>query len=61
MLIYWMVLQVFGGLTSVGGEGGGVAFFAHLGGFIAGLVLIKFFTKENHLVAHTSQHYVPRW
>jgi membrane associated rhomboid family serine protease len=60
MLIYWMALQVFGGLGSIGSTGGGVAFFAHLGGFIAGLVLIRLFTKENHLQAHTAHHYVPR-
>ena len=40
MLGYWMVLQVGGTLaTSVGGAGG-VAYAAHLGGFIAGLVLV---------------------
>ena len=36
------------GLSSLGPgihQGGGVAFFAHIGGFIAGLVLIGFFTR----------------
>ena len=61
MLIYWMVIQVFGGLSSIGAEGGGVAFFAHVGGFAAGLFFIKFFAKDNHLAAHTSEHYIPRW
>ena len=61
MLIYWMVLQVAGGLTSIGAEGGGVAFFAHVGGFVAGLVLIKIFAKPNHVVAHTAGHYRPEW
>jgi membrane associated rhomboid family serine protease len=62
MLIYWMVLQVFGGLTQiVAKEGGGVAFWAHLGGFLAGVVLIKLFAKENRVVAHMSHDYHPQW
>ena len=61
MLIYWMVLQVAGGLTSIGAEGGGVAFMAHVGGFVAGLFLIRLFAKENHVVAHTAGTYRPDW
>jgi membrane associated rhomboid family serine protease len=38
MLGYWMVLQVIGGIVQSGG-GGGTAFWAHIGGFAAGLVL----------------------
>ena len=61
MLIYWMVLQIFGGLTQVvAEEGGGVAFWAHLGGFFAGVVLIKLFAKQNHILAHAAQHYRPQ-
>jgi membrane associated rhomboid family serine protease len=45
MLIYWFVLQLFGGVGSVGytqgTEAGGTAFFAHVGGFVAGMVLVK--------------------
>ncbi|HEU4537115.1 MAG TPA: rhomboid family intramembrane serine protease, partial [Polyangiaceae bacterium] len=39
----WFVLQLFNGALSLGprAAGGGVAFFAHIGGFVAGLVLIK--------------------
>jgi len=41
---FWIVLQVVSGLGLLGGEGaGGVAYAAHIGGFIAGLLLIKFF------------------
>jgi membrane associated rhomboid family serine protease len=37
----WFVLQLFNGVLSFGvaGGGGGVAWFAHIGGFVAGLVL----------------------
>jgi membrane associated rhomboid family serine protease len=36
----WILLQVFSQISVVGGETGGVAYMAHIGGFIAGLVLI---------------------
>ena len=40
----WIVLQIILGMGLLGGEGGGgVAYAAHIGGFIAGLILIKFF------------------
>jgi membrane associated rhomboid family serine protease len=60
MLIYWAFLQIAGGVTSIGAEGGGVAFWAHLGGFIAGVVLIKVFEKRDRVRAHTSHHWQPR-
>jgi membrane associated rhomboid family serine protease len=61
MLIYWAVLQIFGGIGSAfAEEGGGVAFWAHLGGFIAGVVLIKLFERDDRLRAHTAQHWRPQ-
>lgn len=41
----WIVFQVISGLGILGGDeaGGGVAYAAHIGGFIAGLLLIKLF------------------
>ena len=59
MLIYWAFLQVAGGLTSIGAEGGGVAFWAHLGGFLAGVVLVKVFERRDRVMAHTSHHWQP--
>ena len=59
MLVYWMVLQVFGGLASIGAEGGGVAFWAHLGGFIAGVVLVNLFAERDHLSAHKHTNWRP--
>ena len=38
MLGIWFALQVFGGFSTPA-QGGGVAFWAHAGGFIAGIVL----------------------
>ena len=41
----WFVFQLISGLGMLGGgsQQGGVAYAAHVGGFIAGLVLIKVF------------------
>ena len=41
----WIVFQIINGMGMLGGEetGGGVAYAAHIGGFIAGLALIKLF------------------
>jgi len=42
----WFAFQLISGLGILGGgsQQGGVAYAAHIGGFIAGLVLVKFFT-----------------
>jgi membrane associated rhomboid family serine protease len=42
---FWFLLQVFSGLFS-GVAGGGVAYFAHIGGFIAGLVMTVLLTRR---------------
>ena len=39
VLGFWFLLQLVSSLL-VGGEGGGVAFRAHLGGFVAGMLLV---------------------
>lgn len=42
----WIIFQLFYGLSelSASGGGAGVAWFAHIGGFIGGIVLIKIFS-----------------
>ena len=43
LLLYWFALQFFSGVGSVGSSQvsqGGVAWFAHVGGFIAGMLLV---------------------
>lgn len=43
----WFVFQILNGLGTLGGqEAGDVAYAAHIGGFIAGLVLCKLFIKH---------------
>jgi membrane associated rhomboid family serine protease len=44
MLIYWFVIQLFSGVGSIGYSTvsqGGTAFFAHIGGFIVGILLVS--------------------
>jgi len=46
MLVFWFVIQLANGFGSLGERdysGGGVAFFAHIGGFVAGMLLIRAF------------------
>ena len=38
--LVWFGLQVWQGTSSFGATGGGVAWFAHIGGFLAGLILV---------------------
>ncbi len=43
----WFVLQLFQGFMTLGGPNvGGVAFFAHIGGFVAGLLLVRLFAAR---------------
>ena len=44
MLIFWFLMQIFSGIGSIGYSNishGGTAWFAHVGGFVAGMALIK--------------------
>ncbi len=53
MLVYWFGIQFFNGVGTIGyshvSEGGGVAFFAHVGGFLAGVILIKLLAPRERL------------
>jgi membrane associated rhomboid family serine protease len=59
ILGYWFVLQFLGGAaTSLAYEGrsmGGVAFWAHVGGFIAGVVMIKLFPERQRRYPYATQ------
>ena len=51
VLGFWIVVQALNGILTFGkGEPGGVAFFAHVGGFVAGMVLVKLFRQESGIV-----------
>jgi membrane associated rhomboid family serine protease len=52
MLGYWFLLQLVSGSIALGAQGGGVAFWAHVGGFVAGAVLSLIFRNRELLARH---------
>ncbi len=61
MLIYWAAIQLVSGLFGLlAADKGGVAFGAHVGGFVAGVALIKLFARPDDVAAHQSHHWEPR-
>ena len=55
----WFVTQLVSGGMSMGAKGGGVAFFAHIGGFVAGMALIGLFKRPE--VPFFSPGHSRRW
>jgi membrane associated rhomboid family serine protease len=46
-LLLWFVSQIFSGLASLNGaNGGGVAWWAHIGGFLFGILSLGFFARR---------------
>ncbi|MFH1011362.1 MAG: rhomboid family intramembrane serine protease [bacterium] len=41
----WFLLQLHGGFGSLVGQEEGIAFFAHIGGFVAGILLVQIFRR----------------
>lgn len=52
MLGYWMIVQLIGGVSSLSSTSGGVAFWAHIGGFIGGAILVFIFKDDELLTKH---------
>jgi membrane associated rhomboid family serine protease len=54
VLGFWIVIQLFNGVGSMAQTsetgGGGVAYMAHIGGFVAGLVLVKLMASPRRTV-----------
>ncbi len=48
MLGYWFLIQLVSGTASFGAEGGGVAYWAHAGGFIAGFLMVLPLKKKKN-------------
>ncbi|HTR76870.1 MAG TPA: rhomboid family intramembrane serine protease [Gemmatimonadaceae bacterium] len=60
VLVYWFAIQVVTGLPQLSPLGsetanGGVAVWAHIGGFITGMLLIKFFENPRLVAARDAQ------
>ena len=46
VLGFWIVIQLLNGLLTFNFEGAGVAWFAHIGGFAVGMILVGFFKRR---------------
>ena len=59
-LLYWFVLQLASSAVQIQDGGGGVAFWAHIGGFAAGVALVKLFQNRVLVAAKRSGRQVRR-
>ena len=59
MLGYWFLIQALGAASDPAATGG-VAFWAHVGGFVAGLALVKLFEKPELVRAKRAHVKLPR-
>jgi len=46
----WILFQIISGMGMLGGQSDGVAYAAHIGGFIAGMLLVKLFDRGHRFV-----------
>ena len=52
VLALWFVFQLINTAATAGGSGGGVAFGAHVGGFVAGMALVAGFKRRGFKLLH---------
>lgn len=53
MLLYWFAIQLLSGLGSYNmSDAGGVAWFAHVGGFLFGMLLVRLFIPSRPRYSH---------
>jgi membrane associated rhomboid family serine protease len=60
LLLFWFVLQLASGALTLGDAAGGVAFWAHIGGFAAGVALVKLFEKRKLVQAKRERRVLSR-
>lgn len=69
LLLLWFGFQLLSGTLAAGAAGGGVAFWAHVGGFVAGVALIRLFARpmltdakrEGRLISRSEHGRFGRW
>ena len=64
VLGFYFVIQLFQGTLSLGQGGGGVAWFAHIGGFLAGLLFVGLFKQRTVRFFNQPHHHarrIERW
>jgi len=42
----WIIAQIMDGMADLGREGGGIAWFAHIGGFFSGIIMLKLIPRR---------------
>jgi membrane associated rhomboid family serine protease len=52
---YWLLIQILLSASQPAGVGGGVAIWAHIGGFLAGVALVKLFENRALVDAKRAQ------
>ncbi len=58
---FWFLTQLLsGGLAETGGQAGGIAWWAHVGGFVAGLILVRFFIRRQTAPGPKRNAAIPR-
>ena len=60
MLGYWFLVQLVSGTLALGQGGGGVAFWAHVGGFGAGALFVMAFRQRALVARHPHYGWKPR-
>jgi membrane associated rhomboid family serine protease len=64
VLLFWFVLQLLNGTASFVADatsGGGVAYWAHIGGFLAGMMLIGLFARRSDAGGSHREPTAERW
>jgi membrane associated rhomboid family serine protease len=59
-LVFWFLLQLLNGTLALSSDmfqQGGVAWWAHIGGFIAGIVLVMFFARRRQRRDYLDEYY----
>jgi membrane associated rhomboid family serine protease len=59
IIFLWLVIQFLGGMGAIDqtANTSGIAFWAHIGGFVAGLILARFFHKDKYSFNQRSRGY----
>lgn len=60
-LVLWFVMQFFSGVGDLVAQASQVAYWAHVGGFVAGLLLVKLFDQGRGPQEERRGPYVQRW
>jgi membrane associated rhomboid family serine protease len=60
LIVVWTLLQIFGGLATAGNQGGGTAYWAHLGGLAAGYFTTRWLARDRLAAQGLRQQWLRR-